>query len=264
MTIQLYTPKNYNELNRKQLYFILKLFEKKLSTTEFLVLAWLQLTNTKLLSQQFFKQRKAYYLFKHNKKRFLLTSDELLQCTKQLEWLLKESSLTKNPIPFFRIRGKKYFGPTDKLYNITLGEFIFAETNFLSFCQSKEKMYLNHLIAILYRKQKKPYRPKQIQYNGDPREEFNDFLFRRNAKKINPLDQIKKLMIFNFYAGARIALQREYPKVFTPYGSSSNNTHNLSKNILSLVSAINQGDPTKNKQLLKINIREILSEIEKK
>lgn len=261
--IELYAPKNYNELSYKQHAFILKLFEANMSESEFLISAWLMLTNTKILDKQIYKQGVFYYYFRHKKRKFLLTADEVDELSKQVNWLLSDSTLTNVPFAYFKTKCKKYYAPANNLYNITLSEFIFCETNFLSFCKSKYFTYLHNLIAILYRKQVKPYLPNSVDYNGDRREPFNDHLFRSNAKKISKMNKIKKLMIYNYYAGCRNALQKEFPLVFANDTPTTNTKSvNMSKNIMSLISATNGGDPTKNKQLLNTNVREILIEIE--
>ena len=259
--IKLTTPTTWNELTQKQLFFVMKRFIRELPEKHVLLFFLEYFAGIKLLKHNIFEKGKEFFRFRKGWSKFQLTAEQVSQMLVQLEFLLKETGLTKNPLPVFRIRRKKYYGPADSLYNINLREFIFAEMNFMSFAKSRHVVYLNNLIAILWRPQVKPYKPNSPDYPGDRRERFNDSIWPKRARKMYKLKLYKKYALFSFYAGARAELQKEFKNVFSADGGSKQ-PKNMAKQLQDLVRAVNGGDPTKNEQLLEINIRDILGEMQ--
>lgn len=259
--VKLNTAQKWNELTRKQLFFIAKLFVTRVPEEHALFRILMYLTGIKVLKKNILQGGMQYFRFRKGRKKFLLSAEQVSIMINSLRWLVAESELTKNPLPVFRIWFKKFYGPADNLYNITLREFIFAEMNFMSFCQSQHVVYLNNIIAILWRKQVKPYKPDAPDYGGDRRERFNDSNFPARSRKLIWLKLNKKYALFNFYAGCRSAMQKEFPRVFIADGGTAKPI-NMAKQMMDLVRAVNGGDPTKNEQLLEINVRDILGEME--
>jgi hypothetical protein len=69
-------------------------------------------------------------------------------------------------------------------------------------------------LAVLYRPQRRPYRPTSPSYGGDRRQDFNENLLELNEQRVAPLPQATKLAVFTWYRGCRQALQHAYPLVF--------------------------------------------------
>jgi hypothetical protein len=256
-------PLKWNALTTKQIFFVMKMFMKGLKKDIFLILAICNFVKIKTAGRSKFIGSEQCYPFKKRFKKFFLSCEEIIMIKRKLYFLLQDSKLTKNPIPKFKMFLKSYYGPENNFYNITLREFIFAEMNFTSFVKSKELKYLNNIIATLWRKQVKPYKPNNVNYKGDRREHFNDFLLFKRSRKIRFLRKYKKMAIFTFYSGCRSSLQNEFPHIFSSdNGGGTKSTKNLATQMLALVRAVNSGDPTKNEKILDTNIREILGEIE--
>ncbi|MFA6400883.1 MAG: hypothetical protein WCX31_04550 [Salinivirgaceae bacterium] len=261
-TIRLTTPKTWNELTVSQLFFVMKYYLLDIPEQFLLINCLCKFSGIRLMKKTHWQEAKEFFKFRQGRRSFILTAEEVTVMVKELSFLLKESTLTINPMPVIKMFRRRLYGPDDNIYNITLREFIFAEMNFLSFCKSKHVTYLNNLVAILWRPQVDPYMPNSPSYGGDRRERFNDNLFARRAHKLIWLRMYKKLALFTFYSGARSALQKEFPNVFSPDNSSAGKTKNMANQMMSLVRAVNGGDPTKNEQLLDLNVREILGEME--
>lgn len=262
-TINLNVPLNWNELSKKQIFFVMKMFINEMKTDIFLILAFCNFAKVKTAGKsKFIGFEQCYpFRFRLGLKKFFLSNEEITLTKRKLSFLLKESTLTNNPLPKFKIFFKNFYGPENNLYNITLHEFIFAETNFISFSTSKQIKYLNNLIATLWRPEIENYKPKSVNFKGDRREKFNDHILFYRAKKIKYLKLYKKMAIFTFYSGSRIALQNEFPRIFS-VSTEKKKTNNLSKQMLNLIRAVNGGDPTKNEKILNTNVREILGEID--
>lgn len=259
--LKLTAPTSWNELTQKQLFYVMKRFIRELPEKYVLINFLEYFCRIKLLKGTVRHKGKNCFTFRKRFRKFLMTAEQVTIMLTKLEFLLKETGLTKNPLPVFKIKRTKYYGPADSLYNITLREFIFAEMNFMSFCKGRHVVYLNNLIAILWRPQVKPYEPDSPHYSGDRRERFNDHIFIKRAHRLYKLPLYKKYALFSFYSGARIQLQKEFPAVFKEDGGSSN-PRNMSKQMISLVKAVNGGDPTKDEALLDINVRSILEEMQ--
>lgn len=170
-----------------------------------------------------------------------------------------DSRLTANLVPKFKIRGKTYYGPAGKLFNITLSEFIHAETNLGRYLKSKDIQYLDRLIAILYRPEDPEYDPDSIKFTGDRRMPFNDHQFELRAKKIRKLNQNLKICIFLFYTGCQWWYQQQFPHVFAHKAKKSDN--NLG--FLNLVDALSAGDVTKLDQIRSSLLMDVMVHMER-
>lgn len=136
------------------------------------------------------------------------------------DFLLSEQLVfTRQLLPWARARwwGRRRYGPADGLSNVRFLEFVFADSYFVAFAQSQDEKYLHRLLSVLYRPQRRPYRPRAANYGGDRREDFNENLVGERAGRwAARLPQAQQLAILTWYRGCRHALERRYPLVFTP------------------------------------------------
>lgn len=170
-----------------------------------------------------------------------------------------DSHLTKNLIPTFKVSGVTYFGPSEKLFNITLSEFIHAETNLTRYKETKQVDYLDKVIAILYRPENPKYNPDSPDFNGDRRIPFNDHRFEERARKICRMNHNLKICIFLFYTGCQWWYQQQFPHVFSHKSNKSGN--NLG--FLNLVDALTAGDVTKTDQIRETLLMDVMVHMER-
>ncbi|WP_143436732.1 hypothetical protein [Hymenobacter crusticola] len=145
-----------------------------------------------------------------------------LQLTMLVDFLLTSNDLTAQLLPTVRVRGgqgvhvswKEYHGPREYLRNLTFAEFVFADSYCLHYLATKDRIYLHKMLAVLYRPQRHPYKPKSPGYGGDIREDFNEHLIAERAEKLATLDDDQKLAILTWYRGCRTWMERQYPLVF--------------------------------------------------
>ncbi|GAB3233021.1 hypothetical protein GCM10027346_20670 [Hymenobacter seoulensis] len=151
---------------------------------------------------------------------FLLsfTDVQLAQLLPLVGFITEGNELTAQLLPSVRVpwRRQRYFGPRDSFRNLRFAEFIFADSYFVRYSQDRAPELLNKLLAVLYRPQRRDYRPHDADYAGDRREEFNEHLVEARAKHLARLPDAVKLAIYTWYAGCRDLLQQLYPHVFQP------------------------------------------------
>jgi hypothetical protein len=183
----------------------------------------------------------------------------LFKINEETEAISIDSQLTVNLIHKFKVNRITYYGPTMKLFNITMSEFIHAETNLNRFVKTKEVKYLDNLIAILYRPSKNPLRQISNQYNGDRRISFNDHKFEKRADKIRTLNHTTKIAILYFYQGCQAWYQRKFPHVFKSGGKKAANDLGF----LNLVDALTGGDVTKTDNVRKSYLMDVMVHLER-
>jgi hypothetical protein len=126
-----------------------------------------------------------------------------------LPWL-RRSRTWRRPFP------RTWWGPRESLRNLTFAEFIFADAYFVAFATRREAGALDKLVAVLYRPQRRRYRPKAATYRGDRREDFNEHLVAGRAEQVARLTDAEKLAVLTWYRGCRDELVLHFPLVFTP------------------------------------------------
>ena len=173
--------------------------------------------------------------------------------------LVLDSHLTKNLIPAFKVGGTTYYGPSDKLFNISFSEFIHAETNLSRFVRSKEAVHLNKLIAILYRPEDSKCNPGSPDYKGDRRLPFNDHHINDLAEQISKLNHTVKMCIYLFYSGCQWWIQNQFPHVFRQKSKGKDD----GLGFLGLVDALTGGDVTKTEEIRNSYLMDVLVHLER-
>lgn len=262
--IRLHLPK-WNELSRKQLLYICKLFRSGLDANTFRLKAFLELTGVKALPRKIVKDH-VYWEFKKRKEQFWMTDMELTWFLQAVNYLTDNCKLTVNLFPSFLIGLRRYWGPCRECRNLSWKEFIHAEGQFFAYNHSKperKQFYLNMLCAVLYRPERADYHPMSPDYNGDRRQLFNDFVYPKRAKWFSLLPIDKRYSAYIFYAGCRNAIVEAHPLTFKSGGVSSEAPKSPVKGLIQLVTDLNQGDVTKNEQILNSPAWDVLDLLER-
>lgn len=205
-------PSSWNELNRQQLLHLARLNSQDIDLTRLRVLLLILFTGLKLVPG---KGTNNLYEFAYRRRRFILSNYDINFASEKLLALFKpvdeekkqyvpDIRLTKNLIPSFRIRLTRFYGPADGLSNITLKEYIHAETYYEQMMLTGgENKPLDLLIAVLYRPGKKS--------PGDNREPFDDYRINANALKVAQLNPDYKKAILFFLRGLQIPPVAAFP-----------------------------------------------------
>jgi hypothetical protein len=262
--ISLHLPK-WNELTRTQLIYICKLFRSRLDQNTFRLKAFLKLTDVKAMPKKIEKDQ-VYWAFKKGKEIFWLTDFELTWFLRAVNYLTDNCKLTVNLFPSLLIGLRRYWGPCRECRNLSWKEFIHSEGQFFAYNNSKperKQFYLNMLCAVLYRPQRADYHPMSPDYNGDRRQPFNDFIYPGRAKWFRLLAIDKRYAVYTFYAGCRNAMVEAHPLTFKSGGVSSEAPQSPVKGLIQLVTDLNQGDVTKNEQILNSPAWDVLDLLER-
>lgn len=206
MEINFEIAENWNKLNTYQVGEILYLFqhqEKKDS-----------IFREKLLSILFVdedpQEETHSSNFKCEKYAKLLretTPARLEEQFKPLDFLFKEMTLTNFP-PVVEIKGQKFYGPANRLANLSIEEFSFCDHLFYSWQTTQNIQFLDILVTTLYR-------PLNVSTNiNDIREPFSRHNMSLRSSILPQLDERLKLNIGFAFQGSRNVIINRFPIVF--------------------------------------------------
>ncbi|MEI7594510.1 MAG: hypothetical protein WCK02_02095 [Bacteroidota bacterium] len=251
-------PQEWNEIPDATLLFIAELIQQEITKQEFLIKIFL--FNAKLKIAQI---KSKHIVLSKGKEKYYLTACLLNALSKAYLFLLREQNaddeciceLSNNrttPISVLDIKGIKYYSPSDSLTNITLHEYIFAETYYHKYAITGKVEYLDMLIATLYRPKSRECKT----FLCDIREPFNDFIISKRAKEINRLNFNIKIAIKWFYEGSCSYIQTKFPEVFKP--APLGKKQDVFEGFMKLVNVLANNDLTKNELVRNANLYEAL------
>jgi len=204
-TIKRKFASSWDELSRRQLLFIARMFNRKVNINEFKVRVLFRLLSLK------------WKVFKG------IREDDVYFCGETLNFLLEKVALTRNLInsirifPFF-----KYIGPADKMKHSTFGEFINIHVRYEQYCDKKDDHLLSEIIACMYRRKKLFWwARRRYSRSEDPRVRFSDKTIARRAGRIKKLNQDSRLAIYFFVVGTFNAIPSLFPNVYRRRSGSS-------------------------------------------
>ncbi|MCX6303507.1 MAG: hypothetical protein NT040_00925 [Bacteroidetes bacterium] len=210
-------PSEWNELSRKQLLYVSRLFSAKLTLVEFRV--------------------KALFVFLSLKRKSFkrIASEDAFTLCESLDFLNKEVTLTRNLLPVIKAGLRKYFGPADEMVYCTFGEFTLACSALDEFQKTGEEKYLDELVAILYRPKKYFwFIRKYFTDNQDPRRKFINRTLKKRAGKIARVDHCVKYSIYLFFNGVLNSLPGLYPYVYQQKAETDSQDNGWASLIISL------------------------------
>lgn len=182
--------------------------------------------------------------------------------TDEFNWEAKDftfrvtSTLTR--APFAGDKNLPFIGPKSGVVNITFDEYIVANTMLDAYRQQPTDENLNMFCATLWR-QKRQGTPEELLKLGDDREEFNDFVIEHNAKLWTNIDKAYKHGIYWFYLGC----MQELKKFKALQGRAEKSNEPVYIASAKLVDAISNGDVTKNAQVRKTYLYEVLIHLDR-
>ena len=212
-----FMPSEWNELTRKQVLFVSRLFQGRLNIVDFKLRVLFKLLSVSRKVLKRIHPEDAYFL------------------GESLDFLFKEVSLTKNLLPVLRTGRKKYFGPADAMMNCTFGEFTMANSLLDSFSKTKEQKYLDEMVAVFYRPRKWFwFIRKSFTDNQDPRKKFANRTVKNRCRRISRIDYEIKYSVFLFFSGVLNSLPGLYPYVYPQKGDSGSEDNGWASLIISL------------------------------
>jgi hypothetical protein len=195
--VELTVPGCWNELTNKQLIQAAKVLGSTLPRDEMRMRLLMVLVNVPWYSLR------AYWLW------FKLDEDALPDLLSLTDFLFDTNDLTDWKIKWVKPFGAPtYYGPFNRLSNITLHEFSYADTAFNAYLETEDMHQLNKLIAVLYR-------PAIDHSANDVREPFDQYKLEKRARKIARLSWPVRLAILYNWIGCRSMITDMFPKIFS-------------------------------------------------
>lgn len=201
-------PSSWNELSRRQLLFIaehwtswqslLKVGENlnKVRATLVIVLCGLKGRSERV------KLCKTLALVNED------SGGNILECA---DFLFKSIDLTKNLLPSINVGWfKRYYGPADKLADISVEEFSFAFSLYAQYVRTGNENFLNQLAACLYR----PANP-DFKKTGETRVPFNNRLISLYESDFKKVPTPYKHGVYLFFLSCVEHLAKTFPLVFS-------------------------------------------------
>lgn len=166
----------------------------------------------------------------------LLDSEQVSLISTALSWVGSEITLMKAPI----LDGCQT--PDYRLYGITLEQFLTAESAYVHFVSTESADALRICAAALY-----------------PRTEYSSLTVAKEAQRLARFDN-KLYGVFLWFTSAKKFLAEKYPYLYSP-SETSGESINGTDLLLSMLSSLNNGDPTKNDTLKATELHEALYEL---
>ena len=210
-------PSEWNELSRKQLLYVSKLFSEKLTLVEFRV--------------------KALFVFLSLKRKSFkrIAPEDAFTLCESLDFLNKEVTLTRNLLPVIKAGMRKFYGPADAMVYCTFGEFTLACAALDEFQKTGAEKYIDELVAILYRPRKLFWSIlKHFKDNQDPRANFINRALKKRVRKFARVDHFVKYSIYLFFNGVLNSLPGLYPYVYQQEDESGDQDNGWASLIISL------------------------------
>lgn len=240
-TVTLTLPHDWSELSRQQLLFISALFLEGCTRNAFLLKSFAGLTGLKILpGRSGDKNNPIYWFSKKGEKPFPLAMGELIDFSRECEFLLQERH---NFSPLSRMAGRK--ARDVMMYDACFGEFIAAMVYYNQFKDIQaDTVFLHKLCAIMYPKGK--WNPDKIR-----QEDF---------KNTPPAECYTAYLWFGTILNR---VSAECPNLFRE-PSEETEPANLRENIHSMYNLVTEHDITKEKEVQQIDMWRVLFDMDEK
>lgn len=265
-------PGSWDEMTSKQFCDVIRASVYSVDIPTFKLVAIFALIGLKVKKQDpIIKNKIKLFALKHEDKSiYLLSPDQLVDMLDIISFVFEKdkegneldyinSKRTLNPIKSLKLKHKRYYGPEDRLFNLSMEEFITAETHYMNFLNDQNNDHLDCLCASLYRPRNPKVNPKSFEFKGDLREPFNDHSILNNSKLFQRVDLAMRFAIFYWYQGCREFLTFQFPNVFNSTTSKKKDNFGM----MSLVDALAKEDVTKNEQIRKTSLYDVLLRLER-
>lgn len=145
-----------------------------------------------------------------------LNDEDLHALVPLTDFLVSEKPPVKNFFPTLNMKGKQHVAPAEDLSNLGFGEWCFAYDAYNYYHLTKDPLWLNTLIAIIYRPEDPTESEDSATFSGDTREKFNENLIDKRVKSVQAIEDRIKLAVLSWFSVALLEVCSHYPHVFPP------------------------------------------------
>lgn len=236
MRIDVTLPKQWEDLTTDQVLFIIKLLNESLPRTEFLSAAYLYFSGWKVV-----KTGSTPIVFKQGKLKFSVEIEVFQALCNQLEWITSSIGNCINPMSIGRAQG------CDRdLYDVTLDQFLFADSYYQAYTNNRKPDYLAILAATFYFKR---------------RQSFDDEKIVKHRYKYFLKHPLLLQQVLMWYTGTKLMLKNKFPELFKDTEGGEDKAFDPEKIYLNTLSALNCGRIIDNPKVLQSPCIEALHEL---
>jgi|GEM_PF-2067863 len=244
--IHLHAPSGWHDITPEQLLFVALLFEEQLSEAEFLTKCMISFTGIEPVKHGL-ETGDGELLFEFLDPAgevFSLSAEEMKSLLDELRWLIDSVGLCRLPE---KLGG---LSPVDsRLFGVTLEEYLLADQLYANYSASKKVDDLNQLIAVFYRK---------------PGEKWNERKYKMYVNILRSVPNHAKTAVYIWFSGLKKWIIDKYPYVFGDGTTGETSAPSPDEHILRLFTSLNNGDVTRNKEILHTHVHEVFYELNQK
>ena len=244
--IHLTAPAGWTDITPEQLLFVSGLFGEQLSEAEFLIRCLVNFTGIEPVKHGITTGdgELLYEFLDPDGELFSLSAEEMKSLTDELRWLTGSVGLCRLPE---KLGG---LSPVDsRLFGVTLEEYLLADQHYANYSATKRVDDLNHLIAVFYRK---------------PGEGWDEGKYKRYVNILRSVPNHAKSAVYIWFTGLKKWIIDKYPYMFGDGTGGETSAASPDEHILRLFASLNNGDVTKNKEILRTHVHEVFYELNQK
>jgi hypothetical protein len=241
MKVDITVPVKWTELTQANLEFLTKLILNEVSEVELMTRCFLKFADMKLLKKDpvnvdgdlcYIYKKKGY-------QNFMLDVDRATDCIERMRFLVKDVTL-------FRLPEKlKNYVPVDfRLYSVSLEEYLLLDQFYAAYSKAGDPEWLDKMMAIAYRKKG---------------EAWNNEKLKLRAQRFRRMPVFRKYIIYLWFTGLKTWFMSKYWFVYNQPEGNSNIPPD--EEVMGLLSVLNGGNITLNKQILATSVHEVMFEI---
>lgn len=240
-SIELKLPKKWSDLKKGEIEKVAGYFLSCKGKAQLLTRCFIFFSGWKIIRcNRLMGLEEGYFYFtKKGERIFRTDADVFTGLAKRLEWITREFTL-----PTYVPRIKGFPTPNLILYKTTLEQYLMADNFYIRFISTGDFRELDKMIAALYTTS------------------IGDLNLKRASRRISRKRKNIRYAAFIWFSGVKTWLRKKYPWIFSGFDQDTATTPD--KSILSLLSALNGGDITKNKIILSTGMHEALYELNQK
>jgi len=223
-------PTRWSELTPSQLLFVAGQLLRQPQETELLTNCFLKFAGLYPMSMSIADGHYTFMKGWFNEVR--IHPEEFADMACSLEWILAGITLFEPPL---KIKG--CYAVHYKLYEVSLEDYLIADSMYLAYAQTSNEQFLNTLLAVVY-----PSRHST----------------EKHAKHFRKVPLALKYVVFLWFTGLKSWIITQYPYLFSGSGGEFVSPAESAK---SIIAALNGGDITKNAVIKQSYVHEALDEL---
>lgn len=250
-------PQRWSDLTPEQYLQVAKFSTREHSPAEFRVLMLLAVTGLRVARKHHVLiDGEEYFYLQHGlTHEFLVSAGQLHTICQSFDFMFRKEGLPgEEPVYTLQYSGVRQlmpeipspygiiYGPADGLSNITMAEYIKAETAYSEWCKSRKLHHALQLMAVLWRPGKKGYDP-DTDATGDRRMPFNSFVVDSHAAKLAALPREYANGVLMWYEGCQRFIRDKWPEIYE--GEQSSEKVDPFTAFMRLVSSLADNDVTR-------------------